>query len=94
MTPHAPVSPPEDIRFTKKDDVLYALALGHPQDGRIEIESLAEGSAHYPGAISEVNLLGAPGAVAWSRTSAGLTVTLPGSLAPAPAYALRITPAV
>ena len=67
----------QDIRFTTKDDVLYAIALGHPKDGRIEIKSLAEGSAHYPGAISKVELLGVPGAAAWSRTPAGLTVTLP-----------------
>ena len=34
-----------DIRFTKKGDVLYAIALRWPADGKFTIASLADGSA-------------------------------------------------
>ena len=42
-----------DIRFTTKGDILYAIALGWPADGKIVIKSLAENSANYPRQIRE-----------------------------------------
>jgi alpha-L-fucosidase len=38
----------QDIRFTTKGDLLYAIALGCPADGHLVIRSLAEGSAELP----------------------------------------------
>ena len=47
-----------DIRFTTKGDILYAIALGWPTDGKIVIKSLGEKSANYPRPIRKVELIG------------------------------------
>jgi alpha-L-fucosidase len=82
----------QDIRFTANGDALYALALGRSKNDEIAVKTLAEGSPHYPGAIGSVELLGYPGPLAWSRTAAGLIVTLPADHPDSAACALKITP--
>ena len=81
-----------DIRFTTKGGTLYAIALGWPSDGRFVIRSLAASSANYPGQIRDVQLLGVPSALKWTRTAEGLEIQSP----PVPpckyAYAFRILP--
>ncbi|HEY3418044.1 MAG TPA: alpha-L-fucosidase [Armatimonadota bacterium] len=81
-----------DIRFTTKGDILYAIALAWPTDGKVTITTLAEGSAHYPGAIGSVELLGSDTPLRWTRTSQGLTIDLTGQQATSQAIAFRITP--
>ena len=81
-----------DIRFTTRGDVLHALVLGWPDDGRVTIESLAAGSPRAPGRIERVALLGGPARLEHRRDARGLTVVLPetrpqGAVA---VYALRI----
>ena len=81
-----------DIRFTTKGGMLYAIALGWPPDGKFVIRSLAASSANYPGQIRDVQLLGVPSALKWTRTAEGLEIQSP----PVPpckyAYAFRILP--
>jgi alpha-L-fucosidase len=67
----------EDFRFTQKGGKLYAFALAWPADGRLRIASLAAGSPHAPGEVARVELLGAPGPLAFTRDAQGLHVTLP-----------------
>jgi alpha-L-fucosidase len=67
----------EDIRFTTKDGVVYATLLDWPQDGIATIKSLATGSAHWPGKINSIEMLGSNEAITWERTDKGLKVTLP-----------------
>jgi alpha-L-fucosidase len=81
----------EDIRFTTKGDTLYATALGWPANGKITINTLAKGSASYPKEIARVELLGAKGALPFTRDGKGLTVTMPGKKPNEFAYVLRIT---
>jgi alpha-L-fucosidase len=71
----------EDIRFTAKGDTLYALALGRPQDGKIVMKALADGSALYPARIGSVGLLGHRPLALDSRGRAGgvLPAALPMS---------------
>lgn len=68
---------PGDIRFTTKGDLLYAIALAWPTDGKLTVKSLASGSPHYPGEVARVGLLGSESQLVWSRNSEGLTVNLP-----------------
>jgi alpha-L-fucosidase len=68
---------PTDIRFTTKGDVLYAVALGWPSDGKMVIKSLAENSANYPRQIRKVELLGVKSELRWTRTAQGLEIQLP-----------------
>ncbi len=66
-----------DIRFTVKGEVLFAIALGWPTDGKILIKSLAENSPHYSGRIRKVELLGAKAELKWMRTTQGLEIQVP-----------------
>ena len=68
----------DDVRFTTRDGMLYALLLGWPDRGAITLRALAEGSPHAPGAaVERVELVAGGGPLAHRRDAAGLTVTLP-----------------
>lgn len=81
----------EDIRFTRKGNTLYAIALGWPDNGELRIKTLAAGSVNAPRSISRVELLGAEAPLRWSRDESGLTVHLPPSRPCEHAFVLRIT---
>lgn len=80
-----------DLRFTTRGDVLYAIALGWPADGRLTIKSFARGAQHAPRRIETITLLGNPGALAFEQTAAALAVKLPQQQPNQYAYALRIS---
>lgn len=80
----------QDIRFTAKDGVLYAIALGWPKSGTLRIAAMAQGSALAPGLIERVEALGATDSLSFTRDSRGLQVRLPEGLAGTPAVALKI----
>ncbi|MBS1564371.1 MAG: alpha-L-fucosidase, partial [Bacteroidetes bacterium] len=67
----------EDIRFAVKGEVLYATAMGWPQDGKLVIKSLAKNSPHFPKEIQNVVSLPAKQPLTFERTENGLVVTLP-----------------
>ena len=66
-----------DIRFTTKGPILYAIALGWPEDGQLVIKSLAKPSGQNINNISSISLLGYKGKLVWKQTSDALYVTLP-----------------
>lgn len=79
-----------DIRYVKKGDVVYATALGWPENGQMRMKSLREASPYYEGKIKSVELLG-HGPVAYECNATALKVTLPTE-APNPiAPVLKIT---
>ena len=83
----------EDIRFTRKGEVVYAIALAWPESGRLTIKTLARGSQHMPGGIAAVHLLGDSTPLQTTRDARGLHVALPAGPGPRPhAVALRVTP--
>lgn len=65
----------EDIRFTAKGELLYAIVMGWPKDGKITIKSLAQGNALRPEPINLVNTLDGK-RLAYTRNSEGLTVSI------------------
>ncbi|CAN5908026.1 alpha-L-fucosidase [soil metagenome] len=67
----------EDIRFVQKGGKLYAFALAWPESAKLTIKSLAAGAPHAPGQVERVELVGAPGALEYTRSVDGLTITLP-----------------
>lgn len=81
----------QDIRFTqsKNGKSLYAIVLEIPEGDRVAVESLAEGSSHWPGRIRNVRLVGG-GRLTFTRDAAGLQVVLPDELNRKTAFALRI----
>jgi alpha-L-fucosidase len=67
----------DEIRFTQTKKYLYATALGWPAEGNtVTIKALGKDSKYFSGNIKSVELLGY-GKVKFTRTAAGLVVTLP-----------------
>ena len=79
-----------DIRFTTKGDILYAIALGWPTDGKIVIKSLGEKSANYPRPIQKVELIGSNSEVMWKRGAQGLEIQVPDTPPCKYAFSIRI----
>ncbi len=77
----------KDIRFTTKGNVLYAIALGWPADGKLLVRSLAEPA----GKVTSVQLLGSDAKLQWTQTADGLVVTLPAEKVSEFTAALKIT---
>jgi alpha-L-fucosidase len=67
----------EDFRFTTKGNTLYAIALAWPADGRLHVQSLADGQTGGRGRIAEVRLLGAEQDLVWEQGMDGLDIRLP-----------------
>jgi alpha-L-fucosidase len=78
-----------DIRFTAKDDSVYAICLAWP-GGEVTIKSLAAKSELCPDDVAAVTLLGSASRLAWSRHEDGLTVKMPARKPCKHAVALRI----
>jgi alpha-L-fucosidase len=76
----------QDIRFTAKDDVLYAICLGSPKE-QLTIRSVKN---LYPDEIKAVQLLGTEAPQEWSWMPDGLKIQ-PMSVKPGePAYVFKI----
>lgn len=78
----------EDIRFTTKGDILYAITLGVPA-GEVKIRSLGD-DARSVGTIATVELLGS-GKAKWRREADALIIELPAGAKPGLAAAFKIT---
>ncbi|MDO6761255.1 alpha-L-fucosidase [Tamlana sp. 2_MG-2023] len=67
----------KDIRFTTKDDVLYAIVLHWPKTGELLIRSLKTGNDLYNKEIQSIEMLGHNKPLEYETTTAGLKITLP-----------------
>lgn len=77
----------QDIRFTVKDNALYATCLGWPE-GRVTITAAAP--LLYESEIASVTMLGQAGELDWRLTPAGLTITPPAEKPCEHAYVFKI----
>ncbi len=66
----------EDIRFTTKGNVLYAIPLDWPGEQEFTVKSLSSNEGAV-GEIKSVSLLGFEGKLQWKRHDKGLTISLP-----------------
>jgi alpha-L-fucosidase len=80
-----------EIRFTTKGPVLYAIALGWPEDDRLVIRSLAKPAGANINTITGISLLGYAGRIEWKQSPEGLFVTLPEKKISEYTAALKIT---
>jgi alpha-L-fucosidase len=79
-----------DVRYTVKDDTVFAIVLGTWSGGEVTLSSLGA-SAPLQGTIANVSMLGHPGRLAFKRTDDGLKVMLPTPATTPPyAYVLKI----
>lgn len=76
----------KDMRFTVKDDNLYAIILGWPE-GEVTIESMKR---LYPTEIASVRMLGAECVLPWKLTDEGLKVAIPATKPCEHAYVFKI----
>jgi alpha-L-fucosidase len=80
----------EDIRFTTKNNALYAMVLGVPDTEKILIQSLGSGTEISSKGIRRISLLGSDETIEWERKEGGLEIHTP-SAAPSPfALAFKI----
>ncbi|NQT82799.1 alpha-L-fucosidase [bacterium] len=80
---------PQDVRFTTKGNVLYAICLGWPGDGAtVAIKSLS--AREELGKITKITLLGYDGDLKWSRDDEGLKIRMPSKKPCENAYSFRI----
>jgi len=71
---------PDDIRYTVKDDIVYAVVLGWPgADERISLSAFAPDSLPEPLTIDKVTLLGSDETPDWVHEENGLEITMPAS---------------
>jgi len=66
----------EDIRFTTKGAVLYAIALDIPKDQKIVVKALAINSKYNNKTITNVSILGDENPLIWEQTDKGLRIQL------------------
>lgn len=92
--PHHIIESPynsKDIRYTTKGDVLYALVLDWPKNGRqVTMEHLAPGNSRI-NPVEDVKLIGHEGDLEWRQYGDGLEVIFPEQKPCDFAYALKIT---
>jgi alpha-L-fucosidase len=82
----------QDIRFTSQGNILYAIVLARPENGKVTIKTLSENSALYQRPIGKVELLSTGESLHWLRNYDGLTVEIPALKPTNNAFALRISP--
>ena len=75
-----------DIRFTVKGGVLYAIALGWPEERQVLIKSLAVGGAR----AERVTMLGSGQRLQFTQTATGLSAELPLNPPSKDAYVLKV----
>ena len=78
---------PQDIRFTCRDNLLYATCLGWPEKKAI-IRSMKR---LYPGEIDSVRMLGIDKELTWSITASGLEIEMPEQKPCEEAFVFKIT---
>ena len=82
----------KDIRFTSKGNKLYAIVLDWPEDGKVNITTLAKNAEFANGvSISNVEVLGSSEKIKWSQTNNGLEVIMPKEKPCDFAYVIALT---
>jgi alpha-L-fucosidase len=80
----------KDIRFTTKENVLYAFCLGKPT-GSLEIKSLGKNSEFNKKTINSVQLIGGVGKTEWKQLPGSLNISMTGKLPGWDVICFRIT---
>jgi len=79
---------PEDFRFTSKGDILYAIELGWPSNGKAEIRAL--GRAGLAKDVESVTLVGSEAKLKFEQRNDALQIEIPAQAPGKFAYVYRI----
>jgi len=80
------------VRFTVKDNVLYAICFGWPDFGEFTITSLTSAEPVSADGIKSIAMLGSDEDVEWEQADDGLNVIFPTEAPCEYAYVLKIVP--
>jgi alpha-L-fucosidase len=80
----------QDIRFTTRDENLYMIVLGWPENGSLTVQSLGNDTPIASRGIRRIRMLGSDEDLRWNRTDNELEVELPAEPATKYATAFRI----
>jgi alpha-L-fucosidase len=83
---------PGAFRFTVKDNQLYAICFGWPDNGKFIISSVNSDHPVSDRGIASVSMLGNKGNLDWEMTDKGLEVAFPETPPCDDAYVLKIVP--
>jgi len=83
---------PDCVRFTVKDEILYAICFGWPASGKFYIKSLSSEHPVSKLGIKSISMLGSNETIKWRETKNGLEVTFPKEKPCDYAYVLKIVP--
>ena len=86
VTPEGKTSEGTGVRYTRKDDALYAILLGAPPGATVTLPGLRAEPR------TTVWLLGVGASLAWRQTGEGITVAFPAPPPASPAIALNLAP--
>ena len=81
---------PQDVRFTRKGDDIYAIVMGVPT-GQVVIHALGSASPLVTREPASITLVGSTEKIHWSRTTDSLVVSLPATLPCRSALCFRIS---
>jgi len=81
----------KDIRFTRKGNKLFAVALGWPVNGKLSIHALATGAKDIPEKIRRIELIGSPTPLSWKQDRMALTINLPRAKPCGHAWVFKMT---
>lgn len=80
----------EDIRFTTKENTLYAICLGWPEE-TVVIKSLSANSPLQADQIAGISMLGTAEALSWSQDGSGLKISRPAQKPGEYAYTFKVS---
>ncbi len=80
----------QNIRFTVKDESLYAIILGDWPGTEAVVTTLAEGNSLAEGRIESISMLGAEGTLKFTQDASGLKISLPAKAPCDYGYTLKI----
>jgi alpha-L-fucosidase len=83
---------PDAVRFTVKDNTLYAICFGWPDFGDFTIKSLGSATPVSERGIRSIAMLGSDESIEWEETEDGLKVVFPTAAPCDYAYVLKIVP--
>ncbi|MEL6140587.1 MAG: alpha-L-fucosidase C-terminal domain-containing protein [Bacteroidota bacterium] len=65
------------MRFTTKDDHLYAIVMAWPESGKANIRSLIKGTEHCDWNVKSASMLGSKARIQWTQTKTDLNIDFP-----------------
>lgn len=81
----------EDIRYTQKGDVIYAIALGWPgANEQVQLQSFAQDSLEQSLSISGISMLGNDESLNWEHTNSQLVIDTPSAAPDSKAVVFKI----